>query len=705
MTSWECFCDEDQRGCLEFPSRMLSSWPSEGQLEELAAGCRALSSLEPSPDVVWLQREVLVSKALQAGAECPDYVRSFLEGSGTFPFGLTWEEAFAIPWLEIAVPLRTGSEEDPGLAMFLLGLMPEAAEKSPEPSFCAMARDSCKAAMNALSFAEKKTGRKFALLARHASSEFEGGSLALPLWLAAVALAEGLDPSPVLATGALDKDGRLLPVKGIEQKAGLCKLVGAKRFVYPSGSSEQVRSGGFPIHKKEDALFLLKETDESFWRMVCEFSRSSDDFWDRLPSLTVWKNDKEKRSWVPHAIRYAYECDCLALPVDRRIMELGKACDFMEKFKDALKKECEKMLKLFPLEWADRQEKSTDLFRLCQLHITSLNHKGDFRSAASWKELAEKCRLAVQESGGQASSLFLASYTRQCGTYQNRFYFEVPDELLKKMEEEWARFPYREQAVGKAYGVLCAGKAFQRKAGEALAFAKMSEEKFALEVDKVRRYLDRAYIYWDMDEDHMQEACEWADRYIGFTNENNVTGNLAFASLLNARKQAEGRSRAKNRTDWLDKSWYDSGFSREVEVFLGEAEKNDHPWMLYFYNAAIALQDEPDLHRQCLERSLDLCKSDPEEYGDDPFGTLDVLGLLPLSLQAELDGYHEIAVRNADELLFRLRNSIMPGAGMEAMERGCFNGDHFEPLLSCSAEEALQKVREDPKRFFPFNYR
>ena len=33
-----------------------------------------------------------------------------------------------------------------------------------------------------------------------------------------------------------------------------------------------------------------------------------------------------------------------------------------------------------------------------------------------------------------------------------------------------------------------------------------------------------------------------------------------------------------------------------------------------------------------------------------------------------------------------------------------FNMEHFKPLLECSTDEALAKVRGNPKRFFPFHY-
>lgn len=717
-------------------------WPDEEQcealfsrLDEMKSGSSESGPGEggavPLEELRGLQQEVLSAKALLAGGalQIPGYVLERLTGRGRLPEGLDWATALSMPWQEIVVPLRStkqGSSEGE-LAWFLMGLMSEGKELASPSSCgrdhilclrkgimmeekeceqpCPMGQGACRAATTAIRLAEEETGRSFVLFARHASYSFEGGSLALPVWLGAMTLARGLDASPVLATGALDKNGFLLPVEGIEVKASMRAISGAQRFVYPAASATRVPSGGFPIHRKEDALFLLQETDERFWRTVHPFSYDPMFFWDQLPVLTSWTR---KRDWVEHALRYAEQCGCFELPEGEKGAVLGRVCSFLERFKNDLKDACDKVLKLFPLEWAEHQEKNTDIFRLCQIHITSLNHKGQV--TREWEELAEHCRTAVQNSAHSVSPLFLEFYTRQCDSWYNLFFFEEPEELLAKMSEERARFSvYREQAVGKACGALCNGAAFRaavkssaEEYGNAFKLADESEANFGNDrqgmLDKLRRDLDRTYAYWDRQDDGDRErALFCADRYIRVTYEQDEEGNKPYAEALKARVRADIRKNGP--LECPEPEWLEKDFRGEVEEFLQDGRKTRHPWMLYFYNAAIALQKEPDLYRECLERSYRLC-----EAGGGRLSTVSLLGLLPLSLLAEMPARRNFALIEAERLLSLLRAFSVHEPGKD-VDKGLFNRAHFEPLLTCPAEEALQKVREDTKRFFPFNYR
>jgi len=725
----------------------FSDWPNGHECGELFKEIRFENETRA------LQYEMLRSKVLLAGKSCEvsSCICSALldDGEGrsegrpcqsgecalasrrqalSLPGSLDWATALSMPWMEIVVPLcPTESGGTASLAWFLMGLVPER-EKLASPSSCVrdhilclrqgimveetecdqpcpMGQGACRAATTAIRLAEKETGRSFVLFARHASYSFDGGSLALPVWLGAMALAKGLDASPVLATGALDENGFLLPVGGIEAKAGMRAMAGAKRFVYPASSAARVPSGGFPIHRKEDALFLLGEADERFWRTVHPFSYDPMFFWDQLPVLTSWKDDNSKKEWIGHAMSYAEQCGSLDIPEKEKGAVLGTVCTFLEKVKYDLKEKVfNEILNLFPLEWAKGQEESTDIFRLCQLHITSLNHNaGDI---GMWERLAEACRDAVQNSAHSVSPLFLEFYTRQCGGGHNWFFFNEPEELLEKMNKEIARFgAYREQAVGKACGILCAGAAF-RAAGmpdsdeeyrKAIAFAEKSKANFGEsiqgEIEKLRRDLDLAYIYWDRRaEGDRESALACADRYIRGTRDLDVKRNKPYAEALKARAKADFK--LNGSLECSDIEWLQEGqenFYKSVEDSLADESKTGHPWTLYFYNAAIALQDDSALYRECLKRSYELC-----EVRDGKLNTIGLLGLLPLSLMVEIKECSNFACNEAKELLSLLNSDKY---------KKLFNMEHFEPLLNCSTEEALEKVRKDTKRFFPFSFR
>lgn len=644
-------------------------------------------------------REVLAAKALLAGDACPAFVREALRQGHPSPCGLAWEEAFAMRWTETAVPLWEKGTENGRLAYFLLGLMPAGAP-SPEPSFCSMAQSACTATRQALRFAFERTGRRFAVAARHSACEFEGASLGLPLWLGAVSLAEGRSMSGVLATGALNDAGRLVPVEGIAQKAGLRDLAGAKRFVYPASSAERVPAGGFPIHQKEDAVFLLDDVDERFWRTIHPFSYDPQFFWHQLPSIAAWRNKDEVRL----ALRYASLCGSMEQAAGGAALALSSACDFLEKFKGSLPEESAAMMALFPLEWAGAQEKSVDLFRICQLHITSLSHKSGDISA--WADLAESCRQAVQGKASSVSPKFLEFYARKYGSFHNAFFFGEQEELLAKMREERERFrAYRERAVGKACGILCAAAAFRQEFTEALRLAKESAYNFgddmAGRLDALRRESDRAYIYWDMGD--MEKACAHAKEYIRVSEE--AGENRGFVHVLKARIQAEGRQRAPSAQAWAASPWREEAFRGEVLSLLEAELDHSHTWPLYFYNAALALQDDSCLSLRCMERSRLLFTSGWARGGR--LTAIAIMGLLPLSLLAEREGSRKAALDEAALLLDSLRSSVAEEEEADtAMKEGRFSRKHFADLLACShAADALRLIREDTRRFFPFSYR
>ena len=493
--------------------------------------------------------DLLRASALLNGT--PQALAAVLAEGFPSPGGLTWEEACALPWLEVPVPLLVteGKSHRGGLAYMLLALLPEE-EKCNRIEYGSLSQDARKAMKNALNLVSKKTGRSFAAMPRHASQKFSGSSLGLPLWLGAQVLAGRSDGnmaegfSHVLATGALDEEGRLLPVDGVPEKADVLKYVCADRFLYPASSLDRVPPNGFPLHDAQDALFLLGDVEERFWRLVNPFRYDPEFFWHMLPAIRVWKH----KSHMHLALQFAEECGCLQSPPADGSDMLGSLCDFLEARELDLGKERKKLLRLFDLEWAQKQARTVDLFRLCQLQLTTVNRDGV--ESKQWEDLSEACRAAVQSDGHHVSSLFLSYYARCCESLHNQFFFTPAPELKKHIEEELSRFTgYREHAVGEVCGMLCQGAAFCGDHKRALALANRSEKNFGMDkngrLHALRREADRAYIFWDSGPGSLAErhekACFHARSYIEKSED--CKENHPFAEALKARMRAEARLR------------------------------------------------------------------------------------------------------------------------------------------------------------------
>lgn len=677
--------------------------------------------------------ELLRAKALLHDA--PQALPAQLAEGFPAPGGLTWEEALALPWLEVPVPLLITEKEDRrgGLAHVLLALLPEG-EKGNRISSGALSPDACKAMENALKLASEDTGRCFAAMPRHALQKFSGASLGLPLWLGARVLAgddtmrEGF--SEVLATGALDEEGRLLPVDGVEEKADMAKKVCAARFLYPASSLDHVPPKGFPLHNVHDALFLLRGVEERFWRTVNSFRYDPDFFWYQLPAIRGWK----KADLVHLALSFAEECGCLKAPPADGADMLGHLCDFIEDRELELGARRKSLLRLFSPEWAQKQERTVELFRLCQLHLTLVNRDG--AEAEPWEALSEECRAAVQSSGRNVSSLFLSYYARRCESLHNQFFFTPGADMDAHIKEELARFEdCREHAVGEACGMLCQGAAFRKEHALALALADRSENNFGLDkkgrLHALRREADRAYIFWDhatcarhdkarrharsrikgtalsvarralpekavhtLREALLHEkACRHALRYIKESAD--CKENEPFAEALKARMNAEARLR-------LGKTPGEAFVDEALRHLADDAGRTDfpHPWQLYFYNAGLSLLSphgrknapEKDTAVLFLERSRELCRN---SHGL----TINIMALLPLSRLHALRPDDATILRDTEDILRSMKEAAMQNR---------LNGEHFAPLLKEAehgAARALALLKKDPERFFPFNYR
>ena len=659
-----------------------------------------------------LQREFFSAKMLveRESFTSPEKAQNKIKDwivSNPAPCRLEWDAARDMPWLEVPVPVYYRGKNEGDLAWLLLGLRPEGETESlysfdDKKVLCT----SIEAIKNALRLATEQTGRTFVCTVRHSSCEMQGDSLGLPVWLAAMVLAE-IAGRPedeaslrqafrsVLASGALDKNGKLTPVEGVDKKATMCRFSDARRFLY-CGTSLLSDRFCFPVSNKEDALFLLKCSDEKVWNILYSLGSNLKAFWEELLPViaSTWMKDEVK---VSQALIYGAMCGFLKEAPDccENSEYLGHACTLMEN-----KMGRDEFLPLFPYEWAKDQKASVALFRLCQLQITQENHKGVMREKGEgWETLAKKCREVVEDCGSRVEPYFLESDARAFVRRHNAFDFRSFREEEKELLSRCAKIDYTDISAGKAYGTLCQCAAF-RGDEEAESLALLSIEKFGNTAkgkeEAVRRDHDLAYIFWDKAancsdvdnaEKYVKEAEGYAEKYIA----NCGKDNFRFAEALKARKFAERHLFAER---WK-KTSADSAIDLDVrarkamaEDIIKEGKTIPHPWHLYFYNSGIALQDASLLE---FARKL-FCL---EKEGS----TLRVMELLPLSRLVTMENFCSDSEERSKEVLKEIRMAV---------DGGALDKEHFRDLLEVendNALAALAMVRDNTRKYFPFSYR
>jgi len=679
------------------------AWPPEEEIEKL---------FQKSDEKSMLQREFFSAKMLveRESFASPERAQNKIKDwivSNPAPCGLEWDAARDMPWLEVPVPVYYRGKNEGDLAWLLLGLRPEGETESlysfdDKKVLCT----SIEAIKNALRLATEQTGRTFVCTVRHSSSEMQGDSLGLPVWLAAMVLAE-IAGRPedeaslrqafrsVLASGALDKNGKLTPVEGVDKKATMCRFSDARRFLY-CGTSLLSDRFCFPVSNKEDAWFLLKCSDEKVWNILYSLGRDLKAFWEELLPViaSTWMKDKAK---VSQALIYGAMCGFLKEAPDccENSEYLGHACTLMEN-----KMGRDEFLPLFPYEWAKDQKASVALFRLCQLQITQENHRGMVqKKGEGWETLAKKCREVVEDCGARVEPYFLESDARTFVRRHNAFDFRSFREAEQELLSRCAKIDYTDISAGKAYGTLCQCAAF-RGDKEAESLALLSIEKFGNTAkgkeEAVRRNADLAYIYWDKAADcdeaakaeqYVRTAEGYVEKYIADCGED----NFRFAEALKARKFAERHLFAERRKKTLADRAIELDVSARkamAEDIIKEGKTIPHPWHLFFYNSGIALQDASLLE---FARKL-FCL---EKEGS----TLRVMELLPLSRLVTMENFCSDAEERAKEVLKEIRMAV---------DGGALDKEHFRDLLEVendNALAALAMVRDNTRKYFPFSYR
>ncbi|WP_318557248.1 P-loop domain-containing protein [Geobacter anodireducens] len=174
---------------------------------------------------------------------------SIEEVLGSFPLSLN--DLCTLRWGRVAIPLAVPREDARGRITYALAAVGRAHSMLPLfPSWGAEVLDV--AARKGIEMASRLLSRKlfdcdcflWPMVNRSNGLQIAGASLGLPAYLAFVSLANGIKiPKGIIATGALDENGNLLAVDGLEQKLSCSEENGYDTLIYPSGGKVLDRSG------------------------------------------------------------------------------------------------------------------------------------------------------------------------------------------------------------------------------------------------------------------------------------------------------------------------------------------------------------------------------------------------------------------------------------------------------------------------------
>jgi len=330
-------------------------------------------------------------------------------------------------------------------------------------------------------------------------------------------------------------------------------------------------------------------------------------------------------------------------------------------------------------------------FKWATLNVKRLNHSGEIEAAEKWRQSVESLRPAMFENFPDEYFEFINNlFVSRHNTYL--FDPHPPDEFMDALADAGRQKRGINAVVGRMYGTLAqnfgfCGPAFLPNVVENVRSAQAHFGSGAPDYfnDWIRCFSSLVYACLDAG-DH-------------------ATARLALLKYLQIDsfekiRQHEHINRyelhalIRYLADTFDASGND--IEKRLAVTLVDDLKDvdferGHPFQLITFNLGKLGRkaDAPALARSCFEKSLTICENSVKSSAE----TIRIMGLLPLSELHNagwMDSRHETVAAS-------IRNAIVSSR--------CLNQAHFEPLMAGSAADMLERVRENPARFFPFSYR
>ncbi|ACU89341.1 hypothetical protein [Desulfomicrobium baculatum] len=525
-----------------------------------------------------------------------------------------------------------------------------------------------------------------------------GKSMGLPSYLAFKSFDSDQSIHSVIATGEINSNKAVLPVDGLCEKLEAAREAKFSIFIYPE--PEQVCS--LLTEKENIKPVAVQSLDEAelIWRSNTPQSSNS------IAQIVRSQSPKEIISLlckVPESISIYLENESrkISKSLQNDIIDVNTFQSLLEDI-DNLMNAKQLQSKILPLifealnenQILNFEKKSLSLaFKICISQIHWLSYNGECEKIYKWKTIKDRIKkAAMKEIGLDVSELF-DEHNLMMVTDHDSYIFDprTPPSFQKKImilemfyDDNQLEHPGSPlKRLGQYYGTLIQNYAFcgPNYIKDVLYFCNKAYKAFGdspEEIDEVMR-IENYLIYAHLDAQNFQEAKTHLQNYLKphYKNDiidwNSVTDKFKHAAT--ARFIAETGEDVCLYKNWIRHNW----------------QKTDehHPWQLWLYNSGrIFLKSEPDIAKECLNRSLKICKI---------FGgtTVKAMGLLSLAYLINLShpSEHSKLATETDDIINSIKSSKL-------------NQEHFSQVLNeNNLIKCLETVRNNQQTLFPFTYR
>ncbi|NCC25385.1 MAG: hypothetical protein EOM25_09350 [Deltaproteobacteria bacterium] len=519
-----------------------------------------------------------------------------------------------------------------------------------------------------------------------------GPSLGLPMALGIVAAFEDFPFPPVLASGAVEMSGRLLPVDGLRVKIGLARRLG-RSLLAPLSCAESALD-------VEDCVFL-DHVDQAVEIVHCPLAPAA-----RLVELDrVLKSDRNPARFLtavlsPSLIPWIERHSTTLGSSLSRDDDLGLLLEMLEKRleRDACQ-DGQALLSCLTPDLARSMDPGL-AWRLAKLHLNQANHAGLIEGSRAWARVLDDLFPSVASLDGGEAETVLASLLRLIGIEHNAFLFRadpyvgLPEvsEVIDEMEKALARHcknaggPCVKKILGQYHGTMAQHWAFRgpEHIEQTLEHIQKAIRAFGdFQVLKTVPDCNRDLIYESLalaSAGRDDEALESLARigHLRFDDDWAVEAMDPFQIHALLRAHVDGGRMLpeplRNRVE--------ARFAR----LLSEQGHRLHPSQLLGYNLGLLAPNRFEARKRFAE-SLDLCLAPVSGP------TIRVMALLPLAAMRE---------RALDDA--ETPNHV--AAAMEPVRSGELDRDHFSCLLTAKDWiGVLDEVLRNRKTLFPFSYR
>jgi hypothetical protein len=544
----------------------------------------------------------------------------------------------------------------------------------------------------------------YPLTPANAAVQFQGPSLGLPLALSFLAVLSASEPSEsgsvlprrFLATGAVEKSGRIGPVGHLRKKIECARAKGFDAFLLPDDDLPSFESAGefeiLPVGDLSEAWMVTSLYAPGRGQEVLTLARML-----RTPAAFVAHMDHVDAAWIQWVHRRGKTHDIV-----NRITEspelFGRFTDQVERVLEAWDlAAADNLLGLISPEMFEKSMAVSPLnaFRYCTLNLMLANHRGDVVNAAKWAERGFSLFSKALPSDINACTDFL---NNKFVSLHNRYCF-APDwppereQVLSCLEKRYAVQCdvgcITDPVLARLYGTLAQNFAFCGPAhlAQCEKYARRAMLAFGnTQVPELRSQSLRQYsylVYARLDAGQTEAARQALFDYLEIET---------WADLWSRHLETD-------LTAWhhaaLARFLADSDFAVETQTYfkrVGQRRsalvRRDHPWQLWLHNLGRMAEQlgSSEAAVEMYQESLELCLLDA--LGP----TVRVMALLPLKGLQALNG---------------LKPEVAAAAWQQIRQAAEWvNRDYFSALLqSETLTDRIDEMAGWPQKYFPFSYR